>query len=104
VGSRADRPRGDLARGGDFGTASEEVNRRILELRPEDTASMTRLAKCLVTRAELVEAQPLYVGHWRSTRRTASLRMRWRRFAVRPLKGRYGLGWRACSCCAGATR
>lgn len=49
-----------LARASDFGAASEQVNRHILEIRPNDTASMTRLAKCLVVRGAAVEAQALY--------------------------------------------
>jgi hypothetical protein len=49
-----------LASDRDFGDRSEQVNRRILELIPDDVASMTRLAKCLMVRDTKDEAKAIY--------------------------------------------
>jgi hypothetical protein len=50
----------ELARDGDFGSAAEQLNRKILAILPEDTGSMTRLAWSLVMRLEPMEAEALY--------------------------------------------
>ena len=49
-----------LALTGDFGAESEQINRQILGLVPNDIRSMTRLAKCLRLRDAKAEAEALY--------------------------------------------
>lgn len=49
-----------LALASDFGGESEQINRRILDLAPSDIGSKTRLAKCLLARGDLIQAEAIY--------------------------------------------
>jgi tetratricopeptide (TPR) repeat protein len=49
-----------LASTGDWGPGAEDVNRRLLELHPQRSVAMTRLARCLREKGDAEAAEALY--------------------------------------------